>query len=111
MFCILIYDLCCRTHPSVAALTFLEVGEKQFGLVALRLTMLNRLSSERVIQLHRLDGRCAPLVLAGGGGGGEEWERRSKCRVAAVNKTRKTGPRDSLGFCPTPFNLSCIMIN
>ena len=68
MFCIFIYDLCCHTHASVAALTFLEVREKQFGLVTLRLAMLNRLSSERVIQLHRLDGRCAPLVLAGDGG-------------------------------------------
>ena len=43
--------------------TFFEVGEEERRLVILHLTMLDGLPAERVVQLHGLDGRRAPLVL------------------------------------------------
>ena len=43
--------------------TFFEVGEEESRLVVLHLPVLDRLPSERVVQLHGLDGSGAPLIL------------------------------------------------
>ena len=51
-------------HPETLGVrTFFEVGEEERRLVRLHLPVLDGLSAERVVQLHGLDRRRAPLVL------------------------------------------------
>ena len=47
-------------------LTFLEVGLEERRLVVLDLPVLHRRAAQRVVQLHRLDGRRPRLILKWG---------------------------------------------
>ena len=48
------------------AAEFLEVVEELLALITLRLAVLHGIASQEVVQLDRLDGRCARLILQTG---------------------------------------------
>ena len=52
-----------RCVISLDAAHFLEVIEEVFALVPLRLAVLHGISTQVVVQLDSLDGRCTSLVL------------------------------------------------